>query len=493
MRKGRLLSRWGDNIFRVFVLPLVRNFEPFMFVMVMAFGITSALLYEYPYPGRWLKICSYITFAICALLFVAFQLMAVVHCIVYSRERGFGVYFDIYFRGLNHNATWGMYPIALFTMVNYMSSLANEEALGTKSERPLMVFSYALWWYGLLCSLFTAWMIPWLTWQRYYFPGGIKQDENPREKMVSSQLKTALVLPIVPLVVASSSSGDWIVSAAFENTFNRNTQLITFVVTLLSWFHAMPLVAVIVTIFIWNLYVNKLPAMGQVFSLFLIIGPLGQGSFGILRIAKDFQIYVDTYYSPNYPTNVESLQRKALLIYMLPWMARIISFVLGIMLIALGFYFTFIAFVSIASYIKTTEASPNGNETELRLYHFHKGWFSMTFPMGTMALGTGELYAQYNDYMPLSAFRVISAIYAALCIIWTLACTLGTLYFSVLPAIQENMSHSASKSSHKDLDVSDKTLVTQSSGSLMTTENLSQDSLRNIDTTEGAMDFTRLA
>lgn len=96
-------------------------------------------------------------------------------------------------------------------------------------------------------------------------------------------------------------------------------------------------------------------------------------------------------------------------------------------LLAMGYFFTVISVVSILSYYNKKEIENETGKVK-RVYTFHKGFWGMTFPMGTMSLGNEELYVQYNQYVPLYAFRVLGTIYGGVCVCWSILCLLCTLH-----------------------------------------------------------------
>ncbi|CCC71183.1 hypothetical protein NCAS_0G02960 [Naumovozyma castellii] len=410
---------------------VIRHFEPYLFVMVMGTGISADILYSFPYPAQWLKICSYIMFAIASLLFIFLQIFCIIHLIWYIKKKSFKEYYDFYFRNMSHNVFWGTYPMGIITLLNYLHNLAENELSHTAHSRRIMIFVYAIWWYDLFISLLIAWGITFLIWQSYYSKNDNDNTEDLLLTTASTNLKSVLILAVVPLVVAASSAGLFTMKDLFARTFNRNIQLLTLVITALLWLHALIFVFILITIYFWSLYVNKLPAMSQVFTLFLVLGPLGQGSFGILLLTDNIKVYVEKYYPQ--PTG-QNLQ-QAILLTAIPWSFKIIGLSLALALQSMGYFFTIICFVSICSYC-TTEIQDDDTGKKSRIYSFHKGFWAVTFPMGTMSLGSTEIHVQYEQFVPLSAFRVIGTIYAAVCILWTILCLLGTTYLYIWPPIQ---------------------------------------------------------
>lgn len=446
---------------------LARNFEPFMFVMVMASGISSNLLYSFPFEGHWLRVCSYIMFGVACLIFIVLQVYMFVHAYAVIKASSFGHYFTRYYANAQHGPFWGAYPMGLATIINYLAFLAQDEAKGTGNAKRLIVLAYALWWFDVLLSLLTAWGISFLIWQKYDLANkDLGCYASSGQKFAAESLKSILVLAVVPLVVASATVGKFTMTEIFRTYFHRRIQLMNIVLTVLILFHALVFVFIIITIYFWSLYVNKIPPMTQVFSMFLILGPLGQGSYSGLLIGENIQQYVQLYYPVGQNGNDE------MLIKVVPWFFKIFFLLLALTLISVGYFFTIICFTSILSYWKKKEEA--GDEIK-RIYTFHRGWLAMTFPTGTMALGNREIYDLYNQYVPLAAFHYMGAIYAGICICWTIICLSMIFLQSIITPIYCRCT--------EKLDVVDM---------FASSEKYTEDD-SNIQESESALDYRRLA
>lgn len=410
---------------------IANHFDPFLFVMVMATGISANILHNFPYEARWLRYCSYPMFGLASLLFICLQLLQALHMILYIRRKSFKNYFDEYFRSTTHNVFWGTYPMGLITILNYIVALTNNEVKSLKIGRRLMMLVYVLWWYDVIVCLLCAWGISFLIWQRFNTSINGSDYRSLNEKVSRENLNCVLVLLIVPMFVASSSSSNFVMTDLFAALFDRNIQLMVLTITALIWLHALIFILIVITIVFWSLYVNKIPPMRQIFTMFLLLGPMGQASYGILLLTEDVRKYVAEYYPV--PTTVSD---ETILLLAIPWCFKIVGLLLALALLAMGYFFTVIGFLSLLSCCRrTAEIEQNGQLRVVRLYSFHRGWFAMTFPMGTMSLGSTFVWQHYNQFVPLLTFRVLGAIYGAICIIWTITCITGVLCTSILPRI----------------------------------------------------------
>lgn len=429
-------------------------FQPFLFVTVMATGISSNILQSFPYEARWLRDCSYPMFALACLLFIYLQLLQALHMYLFIRKKSFTEYFDQYFRDMTHNVFWGTYLMGLITIVNYIVVLANNEVKNPKVGRRMMMLAYVLWWYDVILCLCCTWGISFIIWRKFNSSIDGSDYRTPNEKMSKEGLKCALVLLIVPMFVAASCSGKFVMTDLFTSLFSRDIQLMVLVLTALIWLHAVIFVFIVITIIFWGFYINKIPPMRQVFTLFLLLGPMGQASFSILLLTED----VRTYIIKHYPRST-SMNDYDILLLTIPWCFKIIGLLLALALLAMGYFFTVIGFMAVASkYNETAEIKENGQVRVKRIYHFHKGWLAMTFPMGTMSLGSTYVWRDYNQYVPMLTFRVLGAIYGVICIVWTMVCIAGLCYNSIIPEVKilcGLITHSDQKSETSSLSFKD--------------------------------------
>ncbi|SCV03031.1 LAME_0H07162g1_1 [Lachancea meyersii CBS 8951] len=397
---------------------LLDKFSPFYFVTVMGTGISSNILHSFPYDARWLRICSYIMFSVACILFVTLLTMLAAVAVVHMRERSLRNLGRLYFFDYTYSLFWGTLVMGYITIINYIFQLANDELKGRSVANGLVIFVYVLWWTSVVLSLGSAWGLTfciWLKHNRYWDDS----DLQPCTKNMQQRLQSTLLLPVVPLVVVTSSSGIFTMSQLFVDNTTRNVQLLTLGVTALIWFNALLLTVLVVSTYVWNLYVNKIPPLNLIFTMFLVVGPMGQGAYGIMLFTDNIKRYIERYY-PFTAADGEIY----LVCLAVKWSFKVCGIVLSLLLISNGIFFTLLAFAAIASYGSTLRSRHTGPKVTA----FHKGWWAMTFPLGTMALGSKELYAQYHQYVPISAFRVVSVIYSVLCVGSTIGCLAGSIW-----------------------------------------------------------------
>ena len=96
-----------------------------------------------------------------------------------------------------------------------------------------------------------------------------------------STMTAAWLLPIVAPIVAAASGG--IVADVLPNP---NHALWTVIVSYILWGTGIPLAMAVLVIYFQRLAVFKLPPREVVVSVFLPLGPLGQGGFGVMQLGK---------------------------------------------------------------------------------------------------------------------------------------------------------------------------------------------------------------
>lgn len=94
-------------------------------------------------------------------------------------------------------------------------------------------------------------------------------------------MTAAWLLPVVATIVAAASGG--IVAEVLPNPQHA---LWTLAASYILWGTGVPLAMAILVIYFQRLTVHKLPAREVIVSVFLPLGPLGQGGFAIMQLGK---------------------------------------------------------------------------------------------------------------------------------------------------------------------------------------------------------------
>jgi tellurite resistance protein TehA-like permease len=83
------------------------------------------------------------------------------------------------------------------------------------------------------------------------------------------------LLPIVAVIVAAASGG-----VVAEVLPNDSHAIVTIIVSYILWGIGVPLAMCILVVYLQRLMFHNLPPLEVIVSVFIPLGPLGQGSFG---------------------------------------------------------------------------------------------------------------------------------------------------------------------------------------------------------------------
>lgn len=208
--------------------------------------------------------------------------------------------------------------------------------------------AWAFWWIDALLSMATCISMPFIVMHRHK-PG-------------LQNTTATLLLPIVPAVVAAATGG--IVAEVLPDAGHAYTTLI---VSYVLWGIGQSLSACVFALYFHRLVIYSIPPREVIVSVFLPVGPLGQGGFGIQQLGK---VALERFGHTN-AFRVAGLDpiRGAEILYILGVFFGIIMW--GVALLWVAF-----AFISLAS----THRFP-----------FNMGWWGFTFPLGVWGTCTGLL------------------------------------------------------------------------------------------------------
>ncbi|OJJ50097.1 hypothetical protein ASPZODRAFT_128703 [Penicilliopsis zonata CBS 506.65] len=230
---------------------IVRNFTPSWFSVNMGTGIVSLLLNSLPYNARWLYWISVVIFALNVLLFTVGVALSALRYILYPQI------FRVMITHPVQSLFLGTIPMGLATIINMFCDVC-VPSWGDGAA----YFAWALWILDALLSVFTATVLPFIMMTR--------KNETHLGSMTAVWL-----LPIVSCVVAAASGA--IVADVLPNS---QLALGTIVASFVLWGIGVPLAFMVVTIYLHRLMLHKLPPKAAIVSVFLPLGPLGQGGFG---------------------------------------------------------------------------------------------------------------------------------------------------------------------------------------------------------------------
>ncbi|KAI9747521.1 MAG: Aspartokinase, partial [Chaenotheca gracillima] len=312
---------------------VIRNFTPSWFSVTMGTGIVSILLHNLPYNGVWLYWISVVVFALNVLLFMTFLLISALRYLVYP---------EIWVAMIRHPAQslfLGTFPMGLATIVN-MIVFVCVPAWGT----PAVYLAWALWWVDVVIAVFTC----------FYLPFVIMSVHN----VELSSMTAAWLLPIVATIVAAASGG--IVAEVLPNP---QYALWTVILSYILWGTGIPLAMTILVIYFQRLTVHKLPAREVIVSVFLPLGPLGQGGFAIMQLGKvALEVFPKTHTLDTAGGNAGAI------LYVVGWLTALVMWGFGIVWL----------FFALASISRSK-------------FPFNMGWWGFTFPLGVFTVSTTTL------------------------------------------------------------------------------------------------------
>lgn len=409
---------WRVRFGREFDRRLLLGFLPAYFTSVMGTGISCNILYSFPYPAHWLRVCGLIMAVVALGLF-----LVLLACFAVALARRNGLWTKIH-KDPAFAPPMGAPVMGYITLVNILHAITGSSWI---------IAVWVLWWISVAGSVYTSFVT--------FYLCAMAKHSSRKNFMDPATISMMLVLPVVTLTVAASLGN--LVAPDLPST---NLQIVTMMVTFVMWAIAVLLAFVVVTVNFWRLFVYKIPSTDQVFTMFLPIGFLGQGAYGVLLFGRNcVNILMD--HAPDVPLSpytsllhVAAARNGVDLSSLVPILASAILAVctfMALMLMSFGYFFTFVAVASLISKMAPFSSKPN----KKHIYHsdgflsplsgfirFNRGFWAMTFPLGTMSLSNGAIHLLFNG---MKAFRVISAIYAVALFIITLGCLVGVVYRAV--------------------------------------------------------------
>lgn len=213
----------------------------------------------------------------------------------------------------------------------------------------LIYLAWAFWWIDVLISMATCISMPFIAMHRHR-PGLDKTTAT-------------LLLPIVPAVVAAATGG--IVADALPSASHAYATLI---VSYVLWGIGQALSGCVMALYFHRLTIHSLPPREVIVSVFLPVGPLGQGGFGIQQLGK-VALKVIPQTEMFHVAGVDPT-RGAEFLYFLGIFFGIVMW---------GFALAWVCFALIS--LRTTRQFP-----------FNMGWWGFTFPLGVWGTCTNVLW-----------------------------------------------------------------------------------------------------
>nr|XP_018999574.1 uncharacterized protein I203_07769 [Kwoniella mangroviensis CBS 8507]OCF63035.1 hypothetical protein I203_07769 [Kwoniella mangroviensis CBS 8507] len=213
----------------------------------------------------------------------------------------------------------------------------------------------------------------------------------------SSQCQQAGFCPSSLSIVAAASGG--VVAEAVSQSMPS-----VVITSNIGWGTGVPLALSISATYLYRLIAHGAPAPQALPSLFLLIGPCGQGSFGTVTLGK---VVKDLVYS----LGIDNLatQKQQTEMAMMAQATYAGGFVTGLILWGLGLCWYLLATALVIDHIWNVDRS------YLRHRSFNVSFTALTFPIGVWASASNALATELDS----EVFRVIGAVVSTqVCFIW---------------------------------------------------------------------------
>ena len=183
-------------------------------------------------------------------------------------------------------------------------------------------------------------------------------------------MTAAWLLPMVSTIVAAASGS--IVANVLPNPQH---QLWTVLVSYVLWGTGVSIAMTTLAIYFQRLAVHKLPPREVIVSVFLPLGPLGQGGFGIMQLGK---VAMDIF-----PKTGTLIPGAGEILY-------VFGFIVAIIMWGFGLVWFFLALASIS----------------ISKFPFNMSWWGFTFPIGVYAVSTTTI----GKELPSELFNILGTV-----------------------------------------------------------------------------------
>lgn len=322
----------------------------------MGTGVVSLLLYSLPYPAPWLYYLSIAVFCLNILLFAIFLLLSLLRYTLYP---------SLWLAMVRHPAQslfLGTFSMGFATILN-MLVLVCVPLWGPWA----LTLAWALWWADALVALAVCATMPFI----------IMQVHRPELRSMSA----AWLLPIVTTVVAAASGA--LVAGALGVDKPQHA-LWTLAVSYVLWGTGVSLAMSVLVIYFHRLVLYRIPPREVIVSVFLPLGPLGQGGYGAMLLGK-----VARAVFPLTGTLSAGETRAGDVLYVVGWVVAMVMWGYGLLWL----------FFAVASISRSR-------------FPFNMGWWGFTFPLGVYGLCTIQLGRE----MPSMFFDVLGTVCCLPCI-----------------------------------------------------------------------------
>ncbi|GAA5821876.1 hypothetical protein JCM10212_004297 [Sporobolomyces blumeae] len=337
-------------------------------------GIVNSLFFNLPWESSHaaFRALGAAWLILAMVMFLVFAVLTVLRYTVYPRI------FLVMIRHETHSLFLGCIPMAFVTIVSGIALTGHEFGLETLDT------ALVLWWIALAMSIMTSFGVPCVIFTAH--------------RVSAEAFTAAWLLPIVPpSTVAATGTSLCKLLVASERYSYAFVVLVTSYVVLGV---ALSLACGIMVLYLQRLVLYQLPPREVIVSALLPVGAVGQGGYALLEAGK---VAVSLF--PEFAASNPDLAHLGYPLYG-------VGLVGGLFLWGLGVWFLFLAFVSVA-----VQFERGRHEDDAKLPTFNMGWWSFTFPIGSLCLLTFGL----ADTLDSLFFKVVSTILTFLVfVLWTI-------------------------------------------------------------------------
>lgn len=241
---------------------IVLNFTPSWFAVNMGTGILSTLIQIAPHQFNGQQYISLSLYLANCVLFMLFTVITIARYTMFPWVAK---------RMLFHPTQCmflGTFPMGLATIVNGTVLM-----VVPRFGQWAVTLSWSLWWIDVALTVLSVIVIPILMFEFH--------------NLTLQSMTAAWLLPLVPAVVAAASGG--LIATALTVSQAYTTLIVSYVL----WGMGICLSFLVMALYLHRIMVHNLPNHEVIVSAFLPLGPMGQGSYGIVQLGKAAKLVLD--------------------------------------------------------------------------------------------------------------------------------------------------------------------------------------------------------
>ncbi|EJF58632.1 hypothetical protein DICSQDRAFT_172828 [Dichomitus squalens LYAD-421 SS1] len=242
----------------------VRHFTPAWFTAIMGTGAIAVLWQNSPYVYRSTATETLVRIFFFFDLFL-FGIFNIVTALRYA------MFPEVWRSSMQHPTQTlflATYPMGATTLISIAAGIHAEAGFG---DRYFVYTLWALWWADVFVSLMCAF--------------GIVHIMFTRQKHSLERITAVWLLPVVTLIVASSTGGV-LAASLIEYSITATLATLVFATALVTM--GLTLAFMMLSLYFLRLALYGVPRHAEVASVFIPLGPLGQGAYSILLLGSGY-------------------------------------------------------------------------------------------------------------------------------------------------------------------------------------------------------------